>query len=115
MKKEELADELSRINVNSNLSEIQQYITQMMKINGFHNTPLELFCYFTEEVGELAKEIRKKEKNMDMDKQREYTSCLEHEIADVFIYLLALCNSYHIDWLSAFKEKEMINLNRVWK
>ena len=34
-----------------------------MDIN-YNNTPLELLCYLTEEVGELAKEIRKNESNM---------------------------------------------------
>lgn len=87
----------------------------MMEVNDFDTVPLELFCYLTEEVGELAKEIRKTEKNMDMDIKKEYKSCLKHEIADVFIYLLEICNSYNIDLLEAFKDKEKINLDRVWK
>lgn len=115
MKKEELVSEFNKINSNSNLDEIQKYITKMMEANGFNNTPLELFCYLTEEVGELAKEIRKMEKNMDMDVKKEYDSCLKYEIADVFIYLLAICDSYNINLLEAFKEKEEINLNRSWK
>lgn len=86
-----------------------------MDANGFHNTPLELFCYLAEEVGELAKEIRKTEENMNMDIKKEYDSCLKHEIADVFIYLLAICDVYNINLLESFKEKEKINLDRVWK
>lgn len=85
----------------------------MMQVNGFNNTPLELFCYLTEEVGELAKEIRKTEKNMDMDKKKNYESCLKYEIADIFIYLLAICDSYSIILLEAFKDKEKINLDRI--
>lgn len=115
MKKEKLVNEFNKINANSNLNEIQKYITKMMEANGFNNTPLELFCYLTEEVGELAKEIRKTEKNMDMDIKKEYESCLKYEIADVFIYLLAICNSYNIDLLEAFKGKERINLDRIWE
>lgn len=115
MQKEKLVDEFNKINANRNLNEIQEYITKMMQTNGFNNTPLELLCYLTEEVGELAKEIRKTEKNMDMDIKKEYGSCLKHEIADVFIYLLAICNSYNINLLKAFKDKEKINLDRVWK
>ena len=115
MKKEKLVNEFNKLNDGSNLSEIQKYITKMMEVNSFNNTPLELFCYLTEEVGELAKEIRKTEKNMEMDIKKEYESCLKHEIADVFIYLLAICNSYNIDLLEAFKDKEKINLDRVWK
>ena len=115
MKKEKLVNEFNKINANSTLTEIQKDITKMTQVNGFNNTPLELFCYLTEEVGELAKEIRKTEKNMDMDIKKNYESCLKHEIADVFIYLLAICNSYNIDLLDAFKDKEKINLDRVWK
>ncbi len=114
MKKEQLEKELNKLNENSNLSDIQKYITTMMKVNNFNNTPLELFCYLTEEVGELAKEIRKTEKNMDMDLKKEYTSSLNDEIADVFIYLLAICNSYNINLLEALKSKERINLDRIW-
>ena len=66
MKKEKLINEFNQINSNSNLNEIQEYITKMMQVNDFNNTPLELFCYLTEEVGELAKEIRKTEKNMEI-------------------------------------------------
>ncbi len=114
MKKEQLEKELNKLNENSNLSDIQKYITIMMKINNFNNTPLELFCYLTEEVGELAKEIRKTEKNMDIDLKKEYTSSINDEIADVFIYLLAICNSYNINLLEALKSKERINLDRTW-
>lgn len=115
MKKEQLINEFNKLNNNSNLGDIQKYITAMMESNNFNNTPLELFCYLTEEIGELAKEIRKTEKNMEMDIKKEYDSCLEHEIADVFIYLLAICDSYNIDLLKAFKSKEKINLDRIWE
>lgn len=115
MKREKLVSDFNKINANSNLNEIQSYITKMMKANGFNNTSLELFCYLTEEVGELAKEIRKTENNMDIDISKEYVSCLKHEIADIFIYLLAICNYYDINLLDAFKDKEKINLDRIWK
>ena len=87
----------------------------MMDVNNFNNTPLELFCYLTEEVGELAKEIRKNEKNMEIDKNKEYDSSLKDELADVFIYLLAIANKYEIDLFTAFKDKERINLDRFWE
>lgn len=115
MEKEQLIDNFNTLNDNSNLADIQKYIADMMKVNNFNNTPLELFCYLTEEIGELAKEIRKMENNMEIDVKKEYNSCLEHEIADVFIYVLAICNSYNIDLLKAFKGKEKINLERIWE
>lgn len=115
MNKENLVDEFNKINGNSNLGDIQNYIAKMMEANGWSNTSLELFCYLTEEVGELAKEIRKTEKNMVMDSHKEYFSSLNDEIADVFIYLLAICNYYQIDLLKALKDKEKMNLERFWK
>lgn len=72
----ELLNKLDRLDNNSNLSDIQGYIKDMMKINNFNNTPLELFCYLTEEIGELAKEIRKKENNMAIDLSKKYDSSL---------------------------------------
>ncbi len=50
-----------------------------------------------------------------MDIKKEYESCSKYEIADAFIYLLAICNSYNIDLLEAFKGKERINLDRIWE
>ena len=115
MSKEQLKNTFNKLNNSSNLNDIQNYITEMMKVNNFNNTPLELFCYLTEELGELAKEIRKCEKNMDMDLNKTYNSCLEHELADCFIYLLAICNQYNIDLFKAFQNKEKINLERDWQ
>ncbi len=115
MKKELLVNEFNKINANSNLNEIQKYITKMMEVNGFNNTPLELLCYLTEEVGELAKEIRKNESNMEMDINKKYSSNIKDELADVFIYVLTIADKYNIDLLDALKRKETINLERTWE
>ena len=115
MKKELLVNEFNKINANSNLNEIQKYITKMMEENGFNNTPLELLCYLTEEVGELAKEIRKNESNMEMDINKKYSSNIKDELADVFIYVLTIADKYNIDLLDALKRKETINLERTWE
>ena len=42
MKKELLVNEFNKINANSNLNEIQKYITKMMEVNGFNNTTIHL-------------------------------------------------------------------------
>ena len=115
MKKELLVNEFNKINANSNLNKIQKYITKMMEVNGFNNTPLELLCYLTEEVGELAKEIRKNESNMEMDINKKYSSNIKDELADVFIYVLTIADKYNIDLLDALKRKETINLERTWE
>ena len=115
MKKELLVNEFNKINANSNLNEIQKYITKMMEVNGFNNTPLELLWYLTKEVGELAKEIRKNESNMEMDINKKYSSNIKDELADVFIYVLTIADKYNIDLLDALKRKETINLERTWE
>ena len=110
MRKDKIREELNKLNETSNMSDIQNYIKCMLKENNYNNTPLELLCYLTEEVGELAKEIRKNESNMEMDINKKYNSNIKDELADVFIYVLAICNSYNIDLLKAFKSKEKINM-----
>lgn len=68
----------------------------------------------TEEIGELAKEVRKLE-DLKLDVNKPNDRDIEGEIADVFIYILSMCEALNIDMLSAFKEKEEKNSNREWK
>ena len=65
-----------------------------------------------EEVGELAKALRKfVGLKIDQHKATSYTS-VEEEVADVFIYLLDLCNVLKIDLFTALKNKELKNEQR---
>ena len=73
MTKDKIKEELNKLNEASNMSDIQNYIKCMLRENNYNNTPLELLCYLIEEVGELAKEIRKNESNMEMDTNKEYS------------------------------------------
>ena len=66
-----------------------------------------------EECGEMAKAARK-DQNIHTDRNSE-TFRLDHEIADVFMYLLDICNHFNIDLEKAFREKEEINKGRVWE
>lgn len=115
MRKDKIREELNKLNETSNMSDIQNYIKCMLKENNYNNTPLELLCYLTEEVGELAKEIRKHESNMEMDINKKYSSNIKDELADVFIYVLTIADKYNIDLLDALKRKETINLERTWE
>ena len=96
------------------LQDFQKYVSDMVKERGFHQeTVAETFMLFVEECGELAKAIREKEKiNVAEDAQEKD---LAHEFADVFIYLLDLCNQQDIDLEQAFREKEEVNKKRTWK
>lgn len=115
MSKNKIKDELKKLNNNSSMSDIQKYIKVMLEENNYNNTPLELLCYLTEEVGELAKEIRKNESNMEVDINKNYNSNIKDELADVFIYVLTIADKYNIDLLDALKKKETINLERTWE
>lgn len=99
---------------NPTLQNFQTYVTQMVKERGFdQETASELFMLFLEECGEMAKAARKTQKIKTDNTSESFH--LDHEIADVFIYLLDICNHFHINLEKAFREKEEINKNRVWK
>lgn len=115
MSRNKIKEELNKLNNNSSMSDIQNYIKIMLEENNYNNTPLELLCYLTEEVGELAKEIRKNETNMEVDINKNYNSNIKDELADVFIYVLTIADKYNIDLLDALKKKETINLERTWE
>ncbi|MBE5821062.1 MAG: nucleotide pyrophosphohydrolase [Clostridiales bacterium] len=108
---------LNNITENSSLKDIQEYIRKVIKLRGLDNkTVQDEMLMLLEEVGELAKAIRKKLPNSKIDETKllNYTE-IEEEVADVFIVLNSVCNSLNIDIYKAFKDKEEININRKWK
>ena len=99
---------------NPTLHDLQEYVSLMVQERGFDKeTVPEIFMLFLEECGELAKAARKTQ-NMKTDKNSEQFH-LAHEAADVFVYLLDICNHLNIDLEKAFRDKEEINKNRVWE
>lgn len=95
------------------LKDLQDYVAAMVKERGFDNeTVPEMFMLFLEECGEMAKAARKSQKIKKDAKSEEFQ--LEHEIADVFIYLLDICNHFGIDLEKSFREKEELNKTRSW-
>lgn len=96
------------------LRDFQEYVVEMIRERGFEQEKItDIFMLFLEECGELAKAARKTQ-NLKMDPHSvEYN--VAHEAADVFIYLLDICNHFNIDLEKAFREKEEINQKRVWK
>ena len=110
-----LQKEWSSLNEKTSLQEVQAYAKKMIIARGFEEeTPQDILMLLTEELGELAKEVRKTTK-VKLDKCADKTPNLSNEIADVFNYLLALCVAENIDLLQAFKDKEEINMKREWK
>ena len=98
------------------LEEVQEYIRKVIEIRGFSNQSIEqAMLLLTEEIGELAKAIRKEKTTMSIDnnKIRNYDT-IESEVADVFIVLNSVCNKLNIDLYKALKAKEEENIEREW-
>lgn len=86
----------------------------MVKERGFdHESVAELFILFLEECGEFAKAVRKTQQIKTDPLSDQYH--IGHEAADIFMYLLDICNHFEIDLERAFREKEEINKKRQWK
>ena len=107
---------LKKLSNESSINEIQSYIKEVMEIRGFNKEKSsDKILLLVEEVGELAKAIRKNEKKLGIDKTKEYNySSVESEIADVFIVLLSICDILNIDLLKVFLNKEEENIKRIW-
>lgn len=106
----------NNLNEKNTLKEVQQYIKSVIEIRGFANQEIEkTMLLLLEEVGELAKSIRKDATNMNIDisKINHYNS-IESEVADVFIVLTSVCNKLNIDLYKAVKNKERENIGRQW-
>lgn len=109
-------DLYEQLNKDMGLDEIQDYIKKVIDIRGFGQQSVEHeLLLLMEEVGELAKAIRKEKTDMRVDKSKikNYES-VESEVADVFIVLNSICNTLNINLFEAFYEKEKINGKRGW-
>ena len=107
---------MSNLNLKQNptLRDFQNYVADMVKERGFEKeTVPELFMLFLEECGEMAKAARRTQKiKIDKNSEEFY---FDREVADVFIYLLDICNHFGVDLEKAFRDKEEINKKRIWE
>ena len=113
-KQVELWEKLKKDNT---LNEVQEYIKNVITLRGFSEQNIEkTMLLLTEEVGELAKAVRKEQTTMSIDRSKigNYDT-IESEVADVFIVLCSICNKLNIDLYSALKAKEKENVERQWK
>jgi NTP pyrophosphatase (non-canonical NTP hydrolase) len=93
---------------------LQDYLAAVCQERGWtKDSPSEKFVLFVEEVGELAKAIRKRS-GLYHEAAKTQAFALEEEFADVLSYLLDLANCYGVDLESAFRAKEKINGTRTW-
>ena len=107
---------LEKLNDKNSIKEVQEYIKNVIHMRGFDSQDVEkTMLLLTEEIGELAKAIRKDATDMATDKNKLYTyDTIEGEVADVFIVLISICNKLDIDLFTALKEKEKKNCSRNW-
>ena len=111
----DLKKEYENITEQSSLTQIQKYIHNMIIQRGFEEEDIkDEMILLTEEVGELAKAIRKTiGLKMDISKENDKYD-IKGEIADIFNYILSMCDTLNIDLFECWKQKEGKNLERTW-
>jgi len=110
-----LPNKIDVIKQTATLDQLQEYLRLMAIERGFtKQTAQDTLLVLVEEVGELAKALRKSNGiGIDPKRLNEYGD-LKHEMADVLICLLILANKCNVNLFEAFHEKEQINCQRVW-
>ncbi len=101
----------------NSLREVQKYVNNINEIRGFNSQEItKTMLLLTEEIGELAKAIRKDATDIAIDVNKKYNyDTIEGEVSDVFYVLSCICNKLNIDIFDCLKEKEKKNISRVWK
>lgn len=82
--------------------ELQELISATRAERGFTTDPVRLLCLLTEEVGEIAGELKK---TWSPNYPELVPAELADEIADVYVLLNALASSYSIDVEAAVRSK----------
>lgn len=104
------AVELARGNIRTPagpLRDLQDYYGRMAAVRGFTGeTPQDTMLLLTEEVGELARAIRKRVQLVRADQSRDDPG---EELADVQLYVLHLANVIGVDLAQAVAAKELVN------
>ncbi len=98
----------------SSLDDLQRYVAEMEKERGFSTQTVMQECLLLgEEVGELFKAVRKREKlGVDVNS---VSGSVDEELADVLIYVCAIANRLGIRLEDALRSKEAVNETRTWK
>lgn len=96
------------------LKEFQKFYAKIAKERSFDKeTAQDTLLLMVEEIGELARAVRKQSGIKTANKSQMYP--IEEEVADIFAYLLHISNILKIDLDNAFWKKEEENKKRVWK
>ena len=91
------------------LNKLVAHVEKKRKERNFEDTPESLMILLTEEIGEIATEIRKHWKGKNRP------GSIGHELVDALTYLFRLAHVFKVDLERAVQEKEAINAKRVWE
>ena len=106
---------MAELKTDPTLKDLQAYLAEVCEERGWtKDSPAQKFVLFIEEVGELAKAMRKAA-GLYEERARPRDVSLEEEFADVLSYLLDLANCFEVDLQEAFQAKELINQTRTWE
>ena len=86
----------------ADLQELQDLVGKIRRERGFTMEPLRVFTLLTEEIGEVARELKR---TWSPNYQAFSKEDLEDEIADVLVCVLALANQFEIDVEKALTKK----------
>jgi len=102
------------LRANASLRHLQAYVAKLEADRGFADqSAIQKRLLMGEELGELFKAVRKHE-GLPIDPEGT-TQSVAWELADLLIYIWAVANRYDVDLEDAFREKERVNAERVWK
>lgn len=106
---------MTKLPSQASLADFQTFIFEQCAERGWDDrTVLEKMLFMTEEVGEVAKAIRKDSGVYGYEKPKN-TDHIAEELVDVFNYILDIANVYKIDLDSAFRSKWAANDTRNWQ
>jgi len=95
------------------LADFHDYTKKLEIVREFKDERLIDKCLLLgEEIGELFKAVRKLQ-GIKIDRNSKFGT-IKEELADIFLYLLAIANRCNINLEEAFREKEEINKKRQW-
>lgn len=98
----------------ADLATLQTYIRKVVHLRGFEQETLrDVVLLLIEEVGELAKAVRKRT-GLKTAASGDAEKNVAQELADCLIYLLDIANLAGVDLDAAFRAKEAINSRKVW-
>lgn len=101
------------------LTALQRHLAQLCTHFGWVTAVEQKFLLMTEEMGELAKAVRRMEriqtKAASPEQQAQNRTNMEEELADILSYLMDIANHYDIDLGEAYARKMTDNFSRSWK